>query len=499
MNRIDKLLSAALLVFLLAACSSVPGSFSESGQLPVIFPDYTGIVIPPNIAPLNFQIKEKGERFLAKISVPGEEPVVIENSDGIVDVGLADWRNLLQKASGKTMSIDVFVRSSDGRWQKFKTIENTVANEEIDSHLVYRLINTGYVIWREMGIYQRNLENFEETVLIDNKAVGNTCVNCHSFAGNNPENMLVHVRAINAGTLLYTDGKLRKLNTRTKYTLAPGGYPNWSNDGKKIAFSVNVITQRFYSKDIRIEVTDEASDLAVYDVEKNEMVTAPQVSTENRENLPVWSPDGKHIYYISAPPVIDYDSKVYSRYSLVRVPFDQVRNKFGQPDTVLSASAVGQSITFPKVSPDGRYLMFTMSDHGYFTINYPKADIYVLDLQSGNYQKIDANSSQVDSYHCWASSGRWFVFSSKRMDGLYTRPYFCYFDQDGKVSKPFVLPQKDPRFYESFLKNYNIPELITGPAKPTAFELREAILNDAKPVKLGPGVDSVYMSEHLRK
>ena len=112
---------------------------------------------------------------------------------------------------------------------------------------------------------------------------------------------------------------------------------------------------------------------------------------------------------------------------------------------------------------------------------------------------MDINSTQTDSYHCWSSSGRWFVFSSKRMDGLYTRPYFCYFDKTGKASKPFVLPQKDPEFYYSFLKNYNIPQLITGAVEPLPIDLRNLILGKSQPVKLDATVDTLYMKSHLKK
>lgn len=498
MNKIQQIWSGLILVLLLAGCGSRINNYTEADRLPNIFPDYTSLVIPANIAPMNFEIREKGETFLVEISAEGQKPITVESNSGIIEFEIGAWHKLLEKAKGRVVSINVFMKGIDGKWQKFRTIENRVAEDPIDNHLVYRLINTGYVMWRDMGIYQRNLENFDESTIIDNRSIGNTCVNCHSFAANSPKNMMIHVRAKNAGTILYSGGKLKKLNTKTKYTLSPGGYPNWNPEGKYIAFSVNKIDQRFYSKDIRIEVTDEASDLAVYDVDKNTITTAPQVSTPNRENLPVWSPDGRYIYYISAPPVNDFQSKVYARYSLVRVPFDVTRSVFGQPDTIISASQTGKSITFPKVSPDGKYLMFTMSDHGYFTIHHPDADLYLLNLQNGQYKRMDINSPQTDSYHCWSSSGRWFVFSSKRIDELFTRPFFCYFDKDGNVSKPFVMPQKDPRFYGSFLKNYNIPELITGAVEPSVLDIRELILHEAQPVGLDSNVDTVYMSAHLR-
>jgi hypothetical protein len=498
MSKKLHLLKATILLFLINSCSSDIRTFIQVDRLPVIFPDYAGIVIPPNIAPMNFVIKEKSDAYRVNISAAGAEPIVINNESGIIDIEIDKWHKILTKAKGQHITIEVYTKNQAGKWQKFKPIENQVSNDEIDNHLGYRLINTGYVVWSEMGIYQRNLENFDESAVIDNQTIGNTCVNCHSFARNNPKNMLVHIRAKNGGTIIYSNGKLEKINTKTKYTLSPGGYPNWHPDGKHIAFSTNKINQWFYSKDIRIEVADNASDLAVYDVEKNTITTAPQVSTENRENLPVWSADGKYIYYISAPPVKDFDSKVQAKYDLVKISFDVKTNKWGMPDTIISSKKTGKSISFPKTSPDGKYLMFTMSDHGYFTIHHPDADLYLLDLQSGKYERMEINSKQTDSYHCWSSSGRWFVFSSKRLDELFTRPFFCYFDQNGKASKPFVLPQKDPEFYNSFLKNYNIPELITGAVEPSAFALRDLILKDNQQAHFDTSVDTTYMGLHLR-
>lgn len=492
-------LATLLLLAFIYSCSTDLSNYSEVDRLPVIFPDYAGIVIPPNIAPLNFIIKEKGEAFIAKISANGEDPLLVESSSGVIDIDIQDWHKLLEKAKGREIQVEVFARDSGGKLQKFKTITNQVAQEPLDSHMAYRLINTGYVMWSAIGIYQRNLENFDESAIIDNKTIDNTCINCHSFSKNNPQSMMVHVRSNHAGSVFYADGKLKKISTKTKYTLAQGAYPNWHPDGNHVAMSVNTISQRFFSKDIRIEVSDAASDLIVYDVEKNRVTTSPKVSTSSRENLPVWAPDGKTLYFISAPQVTDYESEYKAKYELMRIPFDVETNTWGEVDTVISSRQTGRSISFPKISPDGKYLMFTMSDYGYFTIHHPDADLFLLDLQSGQYKKMEVNSAQTDSYHCWSSSGRWFVFSSKRLDELFTRPFFCYFGPDGKVSKPFVLPQKDPLFYDSFLKNYNIPELITGPVEPSQFDLRELILTEAQPALLDASVDTFYMGLHLMK
>jgi len=89
----------------------------------------------------------------------------------------------------------------------------------------------------------------------------------------------------------------------------------------------------------------------------------------------------------------------------------------------------------------------------------------MMDLRTKKYQRLDAvNSNRSECWHSWSSNGRWFVFSSKRRDGLLTRPYFSYFDSQGQAHKPFLLPQKDPAdFYDSLPQMINLPELVTGP------------------------------------
>ena len=88
-----------------------------------------------------------------------------------------------------------------------------------------------------------------------------------------------------------------------------------------------------------------------------------------------------------------------------------------------------------------------------------------MDLRTGEWRLMEGiNSPHVDSYHSWSSNSRWIVFSSRRGDGLYTRLYFAFIDENGNTGKPFLLPQKDPaRYYPETLYSFNIPEFITSP------------------------------------
>jgi hypothetical protein len=116
-----------------------------------------------------------------------------------------------------------------------------------------------------------------------------------------------------------------------------------------------------------------------------------------------------------------------------------------------------------RVSPCGKYVVFCMSDYGTFPVWHREADLYILNLETNEIRNLsEINSNQSDTYHSWSSNGRWIVFSSRRMDGTFTHPYISYFDTEGNFHKPFLLPQKDPLYYNFSMKSFNIPEFITG-------------------------------------
>jgi hypothetical protein len=163
---------------------------------------------------------------------------------------------------------------------------------------------------------------------------------------------------------------------------------------------------------------------------------------------------------------------------LLSIAFDPGRQQFGAVDTVVSSERTGMSVSFPRVSVDGRFALICMSPYGNFSIWHRKSDLYVVNLANRQVIKPDINSPLSESYHSWSSNGRWIVFSSRRDDGRFTRPYIAYFNKQGTAQKPFVLPQKDPKFYSTFLKSYNLPELVTGRIRLTPRELDKAIRSD---------------------
>lgn len=456
---------AGLLVFF--SCTKSIHVADTLDRQPEMTPDYTGITLPANIAPLNFSLKETAEEATATLSYAGQ---TLETTlkGGRFSFPASRWKKLLSAARGNTVEVVVRVKKG-GKWMEYRPVKWEIAEETIDPYIAYRLIAPGYTLWNRMGIYQRNLENFDESPIIENKTTDSNCMNCHSFCMQDPDKMLLHLREVHPGTLIANDGKVEKLQTKTEQTLSSLVYPSWHPSGKFVAFSVNNTQQGFHANNRnRIEVFDTASDVVVYDIARHEIVTTPSLfSKEAFETFPTFSPDGKRLYFCSAPscPMPQAYDKV--RYDLCAISFDPDSRRFGTVvDTLYKASEFRQSVSFPRVSPDGKWLMFTRSGYGNFTIWHKDADLCMVNLETGVCTVMDPlNSADVESYHSWSSNSRWVVFSSRRDDGLYTRPYIAYIDREGKARKPFLLPQADVSYYDRLMMSYNIPEFITGKVK----------------------------------
>jgi hypothetical protein len=475
---------AVFLAFMVFSCKGPVDikDFKEVTDYPEIFPDYKDVVVPPNIAPLNFDIREDGKKYYVSITSENFEPVNILSKSSVIKFNNKLWRKLLISNKGRQIKIDLYVLGEDRKWTRYRQFAIDVANEDIDEYLAYRIINVGYILWEKMAIFQRDLTSFKEKPILQNRNTGDNCMNCHSFCKNDPGRMMLHMRDKYSGTIVAAGDSVIKVNLKTPYTMSAGVYPAWHPDGQHIAFSVNIVRQWFHAVQKRNEVYDRASDLIIYDIKTNTVTTSPKVSTKRRENLPTWSPDGRYLYYCSGPELNDTVRYDKVKYDLLRIGYDAEKNEWGEVDTVLSSAALGKSISFPKISPDGKYLIFCLADHGYFDIYNATSDLYILELQTGEYYPYPYNSDYVDSYHSWSSNGRWFVFSSKRSNGLCTKPYMSYFDNDGKSHKPFLLPQKDPKFYYSFIYNYNVPELVKSAVKIDKNKLLQTATSDPKSV-----------------
>lgn len=474
-NEILSLMSILILTVSCGRGISVSGNIDEN---PEIFPDYSGVTIPPNIAPLNFSYLGDEPAALIVRGKSGERRIM--GHKGLFSFPVSYWRELTEDNAGAEISLTVAVRRG-GEWLAFKPFTVSISTDGIDPYLSYRLIPPGYQAWKKMGIYQRNLETYSQTAIFKNSLTGGNCVNCHSYCQRDPSRMLFHARADFGGTAMILDDKVEKLNTKTDSTISALVYPYWHPSGKFVAFSVNTTNQNFFShNENRIEVYDSASDVVVYDVDRHEITWSPFTrSKDSFETFPTFSPDGRSLYFCSAKavsPMPQEYSKV--KYSLCRIGFNPDDASFGDKvDTLYNGTRNGKSVSFPRISPDGKHLVFTLHEYGNFSIWHKDADLWSVNLSTGEVFPFDAaNSEDVDSYHSWSGNSRWLVFSSRRIDGLYTRPFFCHIDGNGQASKPFLLPQKNPlEYYADQMNSYNIPELMERKATVRPHDIASAL------------------------
>ena len=469
-------------LLLLSACTETVSDAKQENTLPQIYPDYLGVTIPVNIAPLNFNIADEKAVCIDAVITDRHGNSLHSQGEESVDFDIDDWHQLLAQNQGDSLSVTVSAKYDDG-WHTYCPFSVYVSPDSIDYGLCYRLIAPGYEVWSKMGIYERDLSSFDERALIENTQFEG-CVNCHSFNRGNPADMSLHIRGPHGATLLrHNDSPVIAYNTKTDQTLGFCVYPYWHPSGRYVAYSTNATSQLFHSSDSnRIEVFDTASDLQVYDVEKNELILSPILKQDSiYETFPVFSADGRSLYFCAAEALPEGNHALDSiRYNLCRIDFDPETGSFGNHiDTIVNASAQPKSISFPRPSYDGHYLCYTLSDYGQFSIWHHEADLWLLDLTTGeNRPMAGANSEDTESFHNWSANSRWLVLSSRRDDGLFTRPYFCHIDAKGNVTKAFMLPQRNPRrFYRDRFLSFNVPEFIIAP---THFDGRKAsrIIND---------------------
>lgn len=468
---------------------SLPKNYSQLDGEPTIWPDYKGVTVPPNIAPLNFLV-DSVDDVVAHIVSPCSEHSYGGRRNGI-QIDEQEWKSMLSEAKGCSLAVTVYTKN-EGEWLAYKSFPIYVASEEIDPYISYRVLPPTFVGFDELSIRQRNVENFEETVIYNNRMISEglegQCINCHSYQNYKTDNMMFHMRMQHPGTMIVCDGELFFVNLKTDEMISAAAYNAWHPTLPIIAFSTDHTMQSFHTRDLsKVEVMESASDIIIYDVKKNRVQTVLRDSAE-LELFPSWSPDGKWLYYCSAH--YEYKGEYEDtnellenyktlQYNLYRLSFDAESMSFGEPELIYDAVGKNRSAVQPRVSQDGRYVVFAEGPWGLFHIWHTSAEVQVLDMQTR--QLLDTrvlNSALPESYPSFSSNDRWVLLESRRDDGNYTRTYFAYFDDNGRLHKPFLVPQKNPEYFRHLLFSWSRPEFMKEPVRITPQQFRDKALTE---------------------
>jgi tetratricopeptide (TPR) repeat protein len=179
----------------------------------------------------------------------------------------------------------------------------------------------------------------------------------------------------------------------------------------------------------------------------------------------VWSPDGQYLVFARAPatdpnppgvPLAKFandPNELQLKYDLYRVPFRNGQGGVAEP--IAGASRNGMSNTFPKVSPDGRWIVFVQCRNG--QLMRPDSQLYIVPTVSGEARRMTCNTPRMNSWHSFSPNGRWLVFSSKSRSP-YTQMYLTHIDADGNDSPPILIDNAT-----AANRAVNIPEFVNIP------------------------------------
>ena len=191
---------------LFTSCTPMPKDVVVQDLLPPVYPDYCDVTIPENIAPLNFLLRADCEAIEVKAG-----DITINTKGNEVTFDLDEWKTLMTQNAGSEISVTI-TALIDGRWIEYRPFTWQVVKDKVDPYLTYRLIEPDYEIWNNVQIQQRCVENFDVNAIGHYEQLENRCMNCHTYANQDPQLSMMYVRGPNGGAILNRNGKLSKLN-----------------------------------------------------------------------------------------------------------------------------------------------------------------------------------------------------------------------------------------------------------------------------------------------
>ncbi|MGB6780430.1 MAG: tetratricopeptide repeat protein [Terracidiphilus sp.] len=294
-----------------------------------------------------------------------------------------------------------------------------------------------------------------------------TCLNCHSFSrdgktmgidldGPNNDKGLYAIAPVekhisiddNRVVQWNTDGRAGKMRVGFMTRVSPGGrYVVSTFTGNSLAFNQAFYVRNFPTYKFLQVFYPTKGILEWYDRETGRRQPLPGADDPKYvQTSGVWSPDGKWVVferalareaYIKDKPLAMYandPNETQIQYDLYRVPFNEGMG--GEPERIVGASENGMSNSFPKVSPDGKWIVFVEAKNG--EIMRPDSQLYIVPFAGGKARRLRSNMAPMNSWHSWSPNGKWLVFSSKAR-GPYTKMYLTHMDAEGNASPAILI------------------------------------------------------------
>jgi tetratricopeptide (TPR) repeat protein len=307
-----------------------------------------------------------------------------------------------------------------------------------------------------------------------------TCANCHSFPADGKTLAMdvdgpdgdkgAYAIAPIGSKIVIDDDKImtwNAFNGKPQGHMTLGFLSRISPDGRKVVSTVN---ERLYVRnftDFRFLQTffPTRGILAWYDVAAKTIRALPGADDKRYVHCnPVWRPDGKELVFMRSGARDPYDpakpvalfagdpNETQIRFDLYRIPFNDGRG--GEPEPIPGASRNGMSNSFPKVSPDGKWLVWTKARNG--MLLRPDGRLWIMALPRGTPRLMTCNTPLMNSWHSFSPNGRWLVFSSKA-NTPYTQLFLTHIDASGEDS-PAILIERT----QAANRAANIPEFVAA-------------------------------------
>ena len=312
-----------------------------------------------------------------------------------------------------------------------------------------------------------------------------TCANCHSFSGDGKTLGLDMDGPQNDKGLYGIVPVQKRMTIRNEDMVSWSSFPTESGSPVRVGFMSQVSpdgrhvvttirppaakSSNFYYvanfKDYRfLQVFYPTRGiLAWYDRGSKKMQPLPGADDPHFvQASAVWSPDGKYLVFVRAeakdPSPADGKMAAYAndpaeipmQYDLYRIPFND--GKGGKAEPIAGASQNGLSNSFPKISPDGKWMVFVQARNG--LLMRPDSQLYIVPAAGGVARRMTCNTPLMNSWHSFSPNGRWLVFSSKSRSP-YTQMFLTHIDADGRDT-PAILIENSTAANRAV----NIPEFV---------------------------------------